>query len=362
MTVTGVAKIRDRGPDDLNYNILVVAEGFTAAEQAAFQSAATTFVNDLFSFEPFATEVSAGINVHRLDVASTVSATTLTCGGGPGNTDFLVEICSGGLNRLITVDNTLVTTAADAWVPDWDSIIVVVNSTEYGGSGAAPVAVYSLGTPTTVPIHELGHAAFGLADEYEYWAGCASGETTQNNYPFGEPSEPNVTTNTDRATIKWGSFIDPATPLPTTSNPNCAQCDTQASPVPTGTVGAFEGGRYYHCGIYRPEYDCMMRTNGVVLCAVCQDSIAGQVRAIFSDCFVAGAVYGEPMHPDVVAIRAWRDRYLQPRSAWRPAMAAFVAVYERIGPPLARWVVRRPRVAAGIRDLVLAPFARRLRS
>ena len=179
MTVTGVTKIRDRGVDSLNFNIVFVAEGFTSAEQAAFQSAATTFVNDLFAFEPFATEVSANINVHRLDVESVDSGTTLTCGGGAGNTDFLAEVCSGGLDRLITVDNGLVIAAADTWVPEWDVMVVVVNNSEYGGSGATDVAVYSTGTSTTVPIHELGHSGFGLADEYEYWAGCASGETTR---------------------------------------------------------------------------------------------------------------------------------------------------------------------------------------
>ncbi len=364
MTVTGVTKIRDRGADSLNFNIVFVAEGFTSAEQAAFQSAATTFVNDLFVFEPFATEVSANINVHRLDVESVDSGTTLTCGGGAGNTDFLAEVCSGGLDRLITVDNGLVIAAADTWVPEWDVMVVVVNNSEYGGSGATDVAVYSTGTSTTVPIHELGHSGFGLADEYEYWAGCASGETTQDNYPFAEPSEPNVTITTDRATIKWGHLIDAATPLPTTSNLDCTQCDTQLSPEPAGTVGAFEGGRYYHCGVYRPQYNCMMRINGVALCAVCQEHIAAQVRVIVDDddCFVATAVYRNAHHPDVETIRGWRDHHLRPGAPMRPAMASFTAVYNRVGPLLASWVKRRPAVAASIRRRLLAPLAQFLRS
>ena len=63
-----------------------------------------------------------------------------------------------------------------------------------------------------------------------------------------------------------------ATPMPTTRNADCAKCDPQPSPVPAGTVGAFEGGYYYHCGIFRPAFDCMMR-NFNPYCAVCSQRI-----------------------------------------------------------------------------------------
>ncbi len=362
MTVTGVTKIRNVGIDSVSYNIVFVAEGFTSAEQPVFQSAATLFLNDLFSFEPFATEVSGSINVHRLDVESVDSGTTLTCGGGAGNTDFLAEVCSSGLDRLITVDNALLFAAADTWVANWDVLVVVVNNSAYGGSGSTDVAVYSTGTSTTVPIHELGHAGFGLADEYEYWAGCTSGETTQDNYSSGEPSEPNVTIDTNRATIKWGNLVDAATALPTTSNVDCSQCDPQLSPVAAGTVGAFEGGRYHHCGVYRPEFNCMMRVNGVALCAVCQEHIATQVLLDASPCFVATAVYRDAHHPDVETIRRWRDHHLRPGAPMRPAMASFTAFYNRVGPPLASWVKQRPAIAARIRRWMLTPLARFLRT
>jgi hypothetical protein len=120
-----------------------------------------------------------------------------------------------------------------------------------------------------VVVHEMGHSAFGLADEYEYWQGCGSGETDRNNHPAAEPSQPNVTIDSNRATIKWGALIAAATPMPTTNNANCAQCDTQASPVGAGTVGAFEGAHYFHCDAFRPEFDCMMRNTGRPFCAVC---------------------------------------------------------------------------------------------
>jgi hypothetical protein len=38
-------------------------------------------------------------------------------------------------------------------------------------------------------------------------------------------------------------------------------------------VGAFEGARYFHCGIYRPEFNCKMRVLSLPFCAVCQRRI-----------------------------------------------------------------------------------------
>jgi IgA peptidase M64 len=149
----------------------------------------------------------------------------------------------------------------------------VVNSTIYGGAGGA-VAVFSRAPAANeIALHELGHSAFGLADEYESYAGCASGETTQNRYTGTEPPEPNVTINTNRTTNKWRQFVAASTAMPTTTNADCTKCDPQASPVPARTVGTFEGGRFFHCGIWRPEFNCRMRTLGQPFCAVCQDRI-----------------------------------------------------------------------------------------
>ena len=141
----------------------------------------------------------------------------------------------------------------------------------YGGSGGS-VATFSLaGGANEIAIHEMGHAAFGLADEYACWAG--GNETGRDRHPAGEPSEPNVTLNTNRATLKWGWAVAATTALLTMSNPNCSQVDSRASTAAAGTVGLFEGAHYYHCGAYRPEYDCKMRNLGVPFCRVCRQVI-----------------------------------------------------------------------------------------
>ena len=85
---------------------------------------------------------------------------------------------------------------------------------------------------TEIAIHEMGHTAFGLADEYPYYAGGA--ETGHDHHPAGEPGEPNVTINTNRATLKWRWAVAPTTAIPTMSNPTCGTVDSRPSPVPAG--------------------------------------------------------------------------------------------------------------------------------
>jgi len=147
--------------------------------------------------------------------------------------------------------------------------MVLVNSAVYGGSGGT-VAVFSMASGATeIGLHEMGHTAFSFADEYEYYAGCGV-DTNRNNHPAVEPSEPNVTINSNRSTIKWGDLIAAATPVPTTSNGDCTVCDPQPNPFAATTVGAYEGAHYYHCGAYRPQFTCRMRALGNPYCAVCQ--------------------------------------------------------------------------------------------
>jgi hypothetical protein len=361
-TVVGTTKVVDNGANNEKYNIVLLGDGFRSTEQTAYEASVTALTTKLQATAPF-DAVWSSINVHRVDVHSNQSgADDPTACGGTGataNTYFDAAFCNNNIRRLLVVDAGLALTTAGAQVPEWHAILVVVNSTVYGGSGGQ-VAVYSLAAGADeIAIHEMGHSAFGLADEYEYYAGCASGETDRNNHPAGEPSEPNVTTNNDRATLKWRHFVAASTPIPTTSNANCGQCDTQAEPAPAGRVGLFEGAHYYHCGAYRPVFDCRMRTLGRPFCAVCQERIRERITAgrRSGSCFVASAVYGDPLHPDVVALRDFRDRHLAEGVRGRRAMAATNAIYVRLGPPMARVVGGRPRLSSALRRLVLHPLA-----
>jgi hypothetical protein len=130
-------------------------------------------------------------------------------------------------------------------------ILVLVNSTKYGGSGGS-IAVSSVhSSAAEIVIHEMGHTFAHLADEYE---------TAYPGFPAGD-SEANVDYDYSGSGLKWLVWVDPGTPLPT----------PEASPYLTA-VGAFEGARYLTTGIYRPWYNCEMRALNRPFCPVCQEA------------------------------------------------------------------------------------------
>ena len=282
-TVHGRTKIAGSGTASERYNVVLLSDGYRSTELGQYATDAQNFVNLLFATPPFnesaylSYELSDAINVWRVDVSSTDSGADdpTGCTGGTGATAatyFDSKFCNSGIRRLLLCNTGTAITVATAQVPQWHVIMVMVNSAIYGGGGG-DVATFSMAPGASeIGIHEMGHTAFGLADEYEYWAGCGV-DTTQNNHPAVEPSEPNVTIDSNRATIKWGDLIAATTPMPTTNNANCAFCDPQPNPVAAGTVGAFEGAHYYHCDCFRPQYNCKMRALNLDFCAVCAREI-----------------------------------------------------------------------------------------
>jgi len=284
--VIGTTKIVDHGSPVDRFNLVLVAEGYRQAELGQFATDAQQCVNRLFGTRPF-DELRCAINVYRVDVSSTDSGADdpAACGGTGATpaTYFDASFCNAGIQRALLVNTTTVLNVVNSQVPQWHQIVVIVNSTIWGGAGG------TIGTTSVAPgwediaIHEMGHSAFGLADEYEYWAGCGI-DTDRNNYTGGEPAEPNVTKGSNRATNKWRDLVLAATPMPTTSNADCTKCDPQPNPVSAGTVGAFEGAKYYHCGLYRPQFNCMMRDLSA-FCAVCQRRIRQTISPYLADCY-----------------------------------------------------------------------------
>jgi hypothetical protein len=281
-SIGATTRIVDHGSDAARYNIVILSEGYRAAELPKYHTDAQAFVDALAQAAPFG-DLWCGINVHRVDVVSTDSGADdpLTCGDGSAGsgavarTYFDATFCGGNqIRRLLTCDSVRARSTAQAQVPPTHVTLVIVNSPLYGGSGG-DVATYSTAAGATeIALHEMGHTAFGFADEYEYYVGCGSGEAGHDVYAGGEPVEPNVTRNTSRASIKWKSVLSsPVDALPTTANANCAQCDPQANPRALDYVGAYEGARYMHCGCYRPSYNCRMRTLGAPFCGACQMAI-----------------------------------------------------------------------------------------
>ena len=112
-------------------------------------------------------------------------------------------------------------------------------------------------------VHEFGHSFGGLADEYFY-----DNDVMTDTYPLSvEPWEQNITTQVDFS-AKWQDMLAQGTPVPTPAD--------KAKDYP---VGVFEGGGYSAKGIFRPAYNCRMRTNEYPeFCPVCQRTLRRIIR------------------------------------------------------------------------------------
>ena len=98
-----------------------------------------------------------------------------TCGDGSTGsaaapkTYFDATFCGdGNIRRLLTCNSSLARSTAQAQVPEVHMTMVIVNSSEYGGSGGAVATFSTNASSAEIGLHEMGHTAFGFADEYEF--------------------------------------------------------------------------------------------------------------------------------------------------------------------------------------------------
>ncbi len=153
-------------------------------------------------------------------------------------------------------------------MPDGSFVLIVLNTTGFGGCGGGGRAHVTLGSGWDVIAHEFGHGLGGLADEY-----CVDGA-----YVPGGSEPVNLTANSNPATTKWRNFISPATPVPTGLG-NCAGYNQGTKPAGWSddqSVGLFEGGGTNQTGVFRPVINCRMRGNSPPFCPVCYTSFKRQ--------------------------------------------------------------------------------------
>jgi len=251
-----IEKYVDNGPDSKRLTLVVTGDGYTAAEQTKFRNDAINLINFMLNTSPWDTYVNV-VNVYLVGAISNQSGADKPPLGIYVDTIFNGSYWVADMERLLAVDNSKVFSYVAARVPTYDFVFVIVNDEKYGGSGGS-VSVTSIHSSAKyILIHEVGHSYAHLADEYDYGSDSYSGP---------EPSEPNVTLQTNRDLIKWKGFIDPSTPIPTIPQ----------SSYPT-QVGLFEGAYYCTVGVYRPVLNCEMRSLAIGFCPVCKET---HVRAI----------------------------------------------------------------------------------
>jgi IgA peptidase M64/CARDB protein/carboxypeptidase family protein len=250
-----------RGGDPASsVDIVFLGDGYTAGQLGTYANDVTAATNHLLGEYPFSA-LRDRINVYRVDVVSNQSGADDLCAGTYRDTALGSAYHSTGSDcrALYSSDYNAVANAA-ASAPAVDTVMVLVNAPTYGGAAyvGGHAFAYNGAYRDEVVAHEFGHSFGLLGDEYSYGSSVP--------WSFGDPGYPNADDNTDRLGLKWGSWVEPATPLPTSST---------SADVP----GAYAGAATYPSGIYRPTYDSKMRNLGRPYERVNAELIARRVMA-----------------------------------------------------------------------------------
>src|SRR5216683_4360344 len=173
--VLGLTKIADAGQPTQRWNVVIVSEGYRSAEMAQFAIDAQQFATTLLTTAPY-DRLRAGINIYRVDVTSTESGARdpNSCGGtgAKPKTFFDASFCTSGIRRLLVGKSGRVIKVVKNLLPQFHLSVLQVNSPIHGGSGGEVPTFSKAPNAVEIALHEMGHSAFGLADEYEYFAGC----------------------------------------------------------------------------------------------------------------------------------------------------------------------------------------------
>lgn len=300
----GPLAIETNGDPSAKVDLLLMGDGYTAAEKAKFEADARRLMGQLWATPPFR-ERRRDFNVWGLCPPARESGISRPSDeiyrAAPLGTTY---DAFGSERYVLTFDNRTLRQAA-AVVP-YDFLVILANSRTYGGGGIfgqyATVTVDSVWAPY-IFVHEFGHHFAGLADEY-FTAPVAYLPAARRV----EPWEPNVTIQSERAALKWKDLINPDTPLPTPWNKEDyesrsreyqrrreqlrkerrpeAEFDALSRDYKIlddrllgmekhlGKVGAFEGANYEAKGYYRSEVNCIMFTRSDAFCEVCRRALS----------------------------------------------------------------------------------------
>ena len=298
-----VIEIENNGDPAQKVDLLILGDGYTAAEHETFVSRAKHLAEELLSTSPFK-ERRSDFNVWAIAPATALPGVSRPSTHTYRDTPLGVSYDAFRSERyVLTSENKSMRRIASS--APYDFVEILTNTETYGGGG-----IYGLyGTTsassewsTYVFVHEFGHHFAGLADEY--YTSSVSYEAPEVAI---EPYEPNVTANTNRNTLKWRDLVDQTTPLPTPWPKEAYDKHSYATQkvraqmrkdnVPESemnalfrnnqetaeamfskaeyrdSVGLFEGANYQAAGTYRSEQNCMMFTRTTHFCKVCSNAI-----------------------------------------------------------------------------------------
>jgi hypothetical protein len=231
-------------------NIVLLGDGFTATQQDSFIHMAKKLSTYFLGQQPWS-HYKNYCNVFAIKVVSNDAGvkhpnTASDCSTDPFPTTnpdnyFGSTFDSYGIHRLVVANNgSKVAAVLSANLPQYDVVLIVANSTHYGGSGGYFAVATVNGASNEIASHETGHSFALLADEY--WAGA--------QYAM---EKPNMTQESDPLKIKWKNWLTSGTKV---------------------GINTYPGYAWYH-----PSTACKMQYLGDSFCRVCGQAIIEEIHA-----------------------------------------------------------------------------------
>jgi hypothetical protein len=239
-------------------NFVVLGDGYTSTQLGVFHTHALAVTNDFMNTEPY-NHYKNYFNVIGVKVISPESGvkhprnlpdcpSAAEFPAANPNNYFGTSFDAGSVHRLVYPgNNALVGSVVADNFPGYDQILIIANTTQYGGAGGA----YAVGTAhtsaSTLMLHECGHSFVKLADEYWAGDGYAAEKINMTNQANASPG-----------LVKWADWL--------------------------GVSGT---GIYQHCcgGIstqwYKPTTNnCMMEVLNKGFCPVCREAIIEKIHSL----------------------------------------------------------------------------------
>ncbi len=305
-------KLRDNGPSEHKVDLLILGDGYIAAETAKFEKDARKLTDALFATAPFR-ERAKDFNVWGLMVPTPQSGISRPSTGTHRWSALGTRYDIFGSERYaLTLDNRAFREIAQ-FAP-YEFVEILFNNETYGGGGIfGQFSTAAAGSEWAeyLFIHEFGHHFAALADEY-----YTSPVAYQSGEERPEPWEPNVTALHDPKQLKWAKKVKAGTPLPTPwpksefeeyqrayqkergalRAANRPESEMNAlfrreraftqellSKASNNTaIGAYEGANYQASGYYRSQTQCIMFSRIDRFCDVCADAI-GEIIDLYAE-------------------------------------------------------------------------------
>lgn len=235
------------------WDVAFFSEGYRRDELAGFRAHVEGLIDGFLAGVWFTDEEKARFNFYLVEVPADPEGAAWPTPRRPFGGCYRFEEVSPSAFLRTGPSHASLVRAAEAKLQleaPFDASVVIFHTAKgRANAGGSQVRLTEVDTSRTL-AHEIGHALFGLGDEYPELPGCGSGACLGPGWPMLiSPLPPNLSLEPTGA--KWAAWVD----------------------------GAIEGGARFDECVYHPTDSCLMGSSGDALCPVCRAVVEGRFQA-----------------------------------------------------------------------------------